>query len=463
MKYISTRGSGTSATFDEVVLTGLAPDGGLFVPDSIPDVTDVLPQWKHLSYRDLAAQIFGIFTDLPSGDIERIIARSYASFEEPDVVRVVKVGELHVLELFHGPTLSFKDIALQFLGNMFERLLAESGSELNILAATSGDTGSAAIHAVRGKARQRIFVMHPKGRISPSQERQMTSVLDENVYNLAVAGTFDDCQRIMKELFNDLEFKCRHSLGAVNSVNWGRILAQIVYYFYGAFRVMQATGSDRVRFSVPTGNFGDIFAGYVAYRMGLPIDRLVLATNENDILARFFKSGVYSIGTVKESVSPSMDIQVASNFERYLFYEVGGDGKMVSSLMKDLAANGRFSMATPSGEPHERIIVAGSGNTGATLKTIRETYVRSGYLMDPHTAVGAYVGSNYLDRGSPMIALATAHPAKFSGTIAAALGSSIASHNTIDRLTGLPTRCRLVAPNVGEVRSFLEEALSGNK
>lgn len=463
IRYVSTRGDSTPVKFSETVLAGLAPDGGLYVPERIPDVGVELAAWKKLTYRELAARIMGLYVDLPAADIERIVCRSYDAFPDRDVVRLVPAGDLDVLELFHGPTLSFKDIALQFLGNLFEHLLSRSGVELNILAATSGDTGSAAIHAVRGKKRLRIFVMHPKGRISPSQELQMTSVLDRNVFNIAIAGTFDDCQGIMKTLFADLEFKKRHSLGAVNSVNWARILAQIVYYFYGAFRVMERTGASRVRFSVPTGNFGDIFAGYLAYRMGLPVDRLVLATNENDILARFFGTGVYSIGPVKETVSPSMDIQVASNFERYLFYRTGEDGSRVAALMREFADRKSLTLPLPPAGDRDEIFAAGTGNTGATLTTIRETYRHTGYLMDPHTAVGAYVGARHISPESPVIVLATAHPAKFSGTIACAIGENIAHHPVIDRLTGMPTRCRLLPSDVNEVRSFLEETLGDGK
>ncbi|MEI6971117.1 MAG: threonine synthase [bacterium] len=459
MNYISTRGGAPSASFSSVVLDGMAPDGGLYLPGEIPDVTGRLPLWRSLGYRELAAEVVGLFADLPQAEVRELVDRSYDAFADDEVVRIVPVGGMHILELFHGPTLSFKDVALQFLGNLFDTLLERSGGELNILAATSGDTGSAAIHAVRGKKRLRIFVMHPKGRISPSQELQMTSVLDENVFNLAIDGTFDDCQGIMKSLFSDVEFKTRYSLGAVNSVNWARILAQVVYYFYAAFRVMERTGAGRVRVSVPTGNFGDIFAGYLACRMGLPSDMLVLATNENDILARFFESGTYSAGKVRETVSPSMDIQVASNFERYLFYRLGCDGKRVETLMKEFASNGRFTLQPANAEFGRGLIVAGSGDTASTLLTIRETYERAGYLLDPHTAVGAHVAARYMAPEAPMIVLATAHPAKFGATITDAIGKNIAHHPVIDRLTGQPTRCRLLPAKISDVRSFLMATL----
>ena len=320
MRYVSTRDGGTPLRFTDTVLTGLARDGGLFLPDQIPDARARLDAWRRLPYADLAFEIMRLFADdIPDDTLAEMIRKSYAAFRHAEVTPVVQAGGIHILELFHGPTLAFKDVALQFLGNLFEHVLAKTGAEMNIVAATSGDTGSAAIYGVRGRARIRIFVMHPHGRVSPVQERQMTTVTDANVHNLAVDGTFDDCQDIVKALFNDLAFRDANRLGAVNSINWARVLAQTVYYFYAAFRVQDATGAAQVRFAVPTGNFGDIFAGYVAWRMGLPIDKLVLATNENDILARYFGTGAYSLGDVAPTLSPSMDIQVASNFERYLY------------------------------------------------------------------------------------------------------------------------------------------------
>ena len=320
IRYVSTRGAQAPLAFKDAVMTGLARDGGLLIPDRIPQVGDRLEEWKDLDYPDLAFEIMRLFTDdLPDARLKALIGAAYSSFAHPDVCPVRKVGPLHVLELFHGPTLAFKDVALQFLGRLFEEILEERQGRLNILAATSGDTGSAAICGVRGQKRIHIFVMHPHGRVSALQERQMTSVLDDNVFNLAVQGSFDDCQLIMKTLFSDLPFKDAHALGTVNSVNWARVLSQIVYYFYAAFRVAEETGAAAVQFAVPTGNFGDILAGWYAKRMGLPIRRLVLATNENDILARFFNTGVYAKGTVVPTVNPSMDIQVASNFERWLY------------------------------------------------------------------------------------------------------------------------------------------------
>ncbi len=454
MRYISTRGGGGALSFDEAVMAGLARDGGLFLPAEIPDVRACLPAWRGLSYQALAVEVMARFVDLPRPELADLVARSYAGFAAPDVTPVREVGDFHLLELFHGPTLAFKDVALQFLGNLFDRLLARTGGRLNILGATSGDTGSAAIHGARGRRNLSIFILHPRGRTSAVQARQMTSVLDPNVFNLAVEGTFDDCQRIVKTLFGDLPFRDAHALGAVNSVNWARVLAQVVYYFHAGLRVMDRTGAAAVSFSVPTGNFGDIFAGYVAKRMGAPISRLVLATNENDILARFFATGVYAKGAVQQTTSPSMDIQVASNFERYLYYRLGCDGAAVSALMADFATTGRLSV--PGTDPD---IAAGRGTTAETADAIRRYYRGHGYLLDPHTAVGVAVAERHLRPDEPMICLATAHPAKFPAAIRDALGEDVARHPLIDGLMELPTRCTVVPATAAAVQTYLRQNL----
>ena len=458
MRYISTRGGGEPLKFKDTILAGLARDGGLFLPESIPEVSARLDSWRALPYQDLAFEIIRLFADdIPEAALRDIVARSYSTFRHAEVTPVVPVGPVHVLELFHGPTLAFKDVALQFLGNLFEYVLGDTGGEMNIVAATSGDTGSAAIYGVRGRERIRIFVMHPHGRVSPVQERQMTSVLDANVRNLAVDGTFDDCQDIVKELFGDLAFRDACKLGAVNSINWARVLAQIVYYFYAAFRVQAATGASKVRFAVPTGNFGDIFAGYVACRMGLPVDKLVLATNENDILSRSFNTGVYSLSEVEPTLSPSMDIQVASNFERYLYYLAGEDAVTLKRWMAGFKATG--SLTTP-GAAHG-CFAAGRGDTAMTLATVREYWDRHHYLLDPHTAVGVSVGSLFLDASAPMICLATAHPAKFGDAIVRATGQDLAHHPILDALSGLPTRLDIVPADAAVVAAIVKAAIAG--
>ncbi len=454
--YVSTRGQMPPVSFSRAVLMGLATDGGLLLPRVLPEVASELAAWRTLPYPKLAAEVMLPFvgTDLPADELRALVERSYAAFTHPDTIPVRRIGPVHIMELFHGPTLAFKDVALQFLGHVFEHILARTGDELNILGATSGDTGSAAIAGVRGKRNIRIFIMHPRGRTSPVQERQMTSVLDPNVHNIAILGTFDDGQRVLKQIFNDIPFKTRYRLGAVNSVNWARVLAQIVYYFHGAFRVQDATGCGAVQVCVPTGNFGDVFAGYLALRMGAPISRLILATNENDILARFFNTGVYQRGTVQPTTSPSMDIQVASNFERYLYYRLNWDSDALRQLMQTFARNGRIEMPGRDGD-----FAAGSATEEETLTAIRTYYRQYQYLPDPHTAVGLAVAERFLHEDEPTLCLATAHPAKFGETIARAVGKDVARHPAIDALQALPTRCKTLPASQAAVKAFIRDAL----
>jgi len=454
--YISTRGGVGPVPFDEAVMMGLADDGGLLLPAEIPDVRARLDEWRRLSWPELAVQVMIPFIGdaLDESTVRELVERSVRTFDHPEVTPVREVGPVHVLELYHGPTLAFKDVALQFLGNLFEHILRRRGDRMNILGATSGDTGSAAIHGARGRAGIHIFIMHPHGRVSRVQELQMTTVLDPNVHNIAVKGTFDDGQRVLKEVFNDLPFKKRRRLGAVNSVNWARILAQIVYYFYAAFRVRERTGAERVQFCVPTGNFGDIFAGYVAMRMGAPIARLILATNENDILARFFSSGEYRRGEVRATLSPSMDIQVASNFERYLYYRLGEDPQRVRAAMDEFARSGVIRIE--GGDP---AFVAGRGDREATLAAIREWWERWRWAPDPHTAVGLSVARRFLRKETPTICLATAHPAKFPDAVREALGDVPVRHPSIDELEGKPTRCTLLPAEKEAVEKFIVDEL----
>ena len=410
-----------------------------------------------MSYQDITFEIMKLFVDMPENELRHLIEKSYAPFAHPEIAPAVSVGPVQILELFHGPTLAFKDIALQFLSNFFEYYLGKENRKLNILGATSGDTGSAAIHGVAGRERINIFIMHPKGRVSPLQEKQMTSVLDANVFNIALEGTFDDGQHIMKSLFEDVAFKEKHALGAINSVNWARVMAQIVYYFSAGLYVMQTTGAKKVRFAVPTGNFGDVLAGYYAHKMGMPISRLVLATNENDILARFFNRGEYSKGKVVPTLSPSMDIQVASNFERYLFDRVGRDAQTLRTMMKAFNKSGTLSIPVEPGEPVDPLFIAGVGNTASTMSVIRRYYREFGYLLDPHTAVGVHVAEQHLDPEEPTICLATAHPAKFSQAIHEAIGQDIARHPSLDALRDAPTRSVDLPNSVRAVRGFIEK------
>ncbi len=457
MQYISTRGTTRPMGFQDAVLTGLAPDGGLLIPAEIPNVSALLDDWAKLSYQDITFEILRLFTDLPNDDLRELIDSSYANFRHPEIAPAWPVGPVHILELFHGPTLAFKDIALQFLSNFFEYILERTGRRLNILGATSGDTGSAAIHGVRGRERINIFIMHPHGRVAPLQEKQMTSVLDPNVFNIAIEGTFDDCQQIMKSIFNDLDFKEKYSLGAVNSVNWARVMVQIVYYFSAGLYVMTETESSHVRFAVPTGNFGDVLAGYYAARMGLPISHLILATNENDILARFFNTGEYSLGRVVPTLSPSMDIQVASNFERYLYYRLNADSEKLKAVMKEFATTGKLHVPLVSGGCVDDLFIAGVGTTADTLATIRKYHEQYGYLLDPHTAVGVHVAEQHLSRNDATVCLATAHPAKFSKAIQDAVGSDIAHHPVLDALRDAKTRMTVLPADEAAVRTFIED------
>lgn len=454
MLYKSTRGGDSRLPFKETVLTGLARDGGLMLPESVPDLSGALGRLATLRYQDLAVEIFREFADdIPVGSLRAIVEKSYSTFRAPEVTPLVGVGDIFVLELFHGPTFAFKDLALQFLGNLFEYVLRENGARLNVVAATSGDTGSAAIHGLRGRKGVSITVLHPFGRVSPVQALQMTSVLDANVHNLAIDGTFDDCQGIVKALFADLPFKDKYSLGAVNSINWARVMAQITYYFFAAFQAMARTGAKQVDFTVPTGNFGDVFAGYMAAKMGLPIRRLILATNENDILDRCFRTGVYSIGAVSATISPSMDIQVASNFERWLHYRFGEDPAKVSAAMAEFKATGSLRIA--DGAIGDRWLSSGRAGTEETLGTIRDTWRGAGYLLDPHTAVGVTVARKAGIGDVPMICLATAHPAKFPAAIERAVGEDIAHHPALDALKGAERRMTRLPADARAVAEFV--------
>ena len=462
MNYISTRGGIEAVGFQDAVLMGLADDGGLIVPESIPPAGERLDAWAELSYVDLAFEVLRLFAgDVPPADLKALIEKSYLGTFDGEVAPVRAVGPVHVLELWHGPTLSFKDVALQFLGNLFEYILARREGRLNILGATSGDTGSAAICGVRGRRGIEIFILHPAGRVSGIQERQMTCVLDANVHNIAVEGSFDDCQEIMKQLAGEVDFKRRYCLGAINSVNWARVVAQIVYYFHSVLGVRRATGAASVRVTVPTGNFGDILAAWYALRMGLPISKLILATNENDILSRFFHTGEYSRGPVHQTLAPAMDIQVASNFERYLYHHLGDDPRRLRTLMADFARDGRLTVDVPAGGAVDDVFIAAAGNRRQCLDTIRKYHQLYGYVLDPHTAIGVAVAESVGTDGEPMICVSTAHPAKFPEAIRQATGRDVAHHPAIDALADLPTRCTTVPNDKEAVRRLITEACHG--
>ena len=423
MKYISTRGGGEPQTFEQVLLTGLAPDGGLYVPTELPriDATQ-MADWKNLSYVDLAVEVVAPFVgdELPRSELERIIAESYAEFDHPEIAPVTELGDnVYLLELYHGPTLAFKDFALQVLGRLLDHVLKKNDQRVVILGATSGDTGSAALEGCRHSDHVDIFILHPHQRVSEVQRRQMTTVTGDNVFNLAVEGNFDDCQRIVKAAFADQSFlPADRQLVAVNSINRARILMQIVYYFSAALKL--GAPDKAVSFSVPTGNFGDIYAGYLAKHMGLPIDQLVVATNENDILHRFISNNDYSATQLSKTYSPSMDILVSSNFERYLFDMFGRDAKQLTDFMQRFGKEG-LSVSEEQWQQVQAMFDSASVNDDKTCQVIAEVRQATGKLLDPHTAVG--VESARIVRRSqdvPMVTLATAHPAKFGDAITAA-------------------------------------------
>jgi len=458
MRYISTRGGIAPISFSEAVMMGLSVDGGLLLPEKLPVVeAATAAAWEKLSYQELAFEVLRLFIDdIPAADLRELIRRSYATFRHPEITPLVAVGDCRIMELFHGPTLAFKDVALQLLGNLFEYLLAASGGRMNILGATSGDTGSAAIYGVRGKERINIFILHPHQRVSPIQERQMTTVLDPNVFNIAVRGTFDDGQAIVKAIFNDIPFKEKYHLGAVNSINWARIVAQVVYYVYAALKLTGSGRAGAVDFAVPTGNFGDIFAGYVARRL-LPsrIRRLILATNENNLLTRFVQDGDYSVGQVKATSSPSMDIQVASNFERYLYYLNDEDPARTREQMATFAKSGRLAFDAAAQARIQADFVSASTDETATIATIRDFHQHHGYLLDPHTAVGVHAGLACRQDDTPLVCLATAHPAKFGAAVEQAIGRPPELPPALAELAAKPTRCEILDAEEKTIKEFV--------
>lgn len=458
MQYISTRGGITAVPFTETVKMGLATDGGLLLPRTIPRIDRAtFESWQGLSYQDLAFEVMTRFIDdIPVSDLKALIKRSYEPFDHPDIAPLVHLDGLHILELFHGPTLAFKDIALQFLGNLFEYLLRRDDSFMNIIGATSGDTGSAAIYGVRGKERLNIFILHPHGRVSPIQERQMTSVTDANVFNIAIQGTFDDGQSIVKDIFGDVAFKERYHLGAINSINWARILAQVVYYVASCLHITSHENDRATTFAVPTGNFGDIFAGYIAKKM-LPegcISKLILATNANDILARMINQGDYSLGPVIATSSPSMDIQAASNFERYLYYLLDSSPQHVVAAMARFREQGSLRLEDCLGHIR-RDFVAVSVTEEEVLQTITEYHRNHGYILDPHTAVGVRAAMQQRAQGIPTVCLATAHPAKFAATVEQAIGRPLDLPASLAALLDLPTRCEIMPADRQEIQTYI--------
>ena len=465
MRYISTRGDQTQRQFCDILLEGLAPDGGLYLPVFYPQINDAtLSSWRGLSYAELAFEVLSLYIDdIPPEDLRALCAKTYTEevFGTAEIVPLKPLTEGLMLEaLSNGPTLAFKDMAMQLLGNLFEYELGRRGEELNIFGATSGDTGSAAEYAMRGKKGVRVFMTSPHGRMSPFQQAQMFSLQDQNIHNIAIEGVFDDCQDIVKAVSNDLVFKREHRIGTVNSINWARLLAQVVYYFAGYF---QATShnAQRVSFTVPSGNFGNVCAGHIARQMGLPIDHLVVATNENDVLDEFFKTGVYRVrGTQEtwETSSPSMDISKASNFERFVFDLLDRDGAKVKALFSQELQTGQFDLsgdvrfaraATQYG------FQSGRSTHQNRLDTIREVFEQCGVMIDTHTADGVKVAQEHRDASVPMIVLETALPIKFASTIVEALGREPDRPAKFNGIEELPRKVLVMAANVDQVKAYI--------
>ena len=480
MKYLSTRGHADRKSFCEILLEGLAPDGGLYLPEHYPQVdTATLTQWRGVyreqGYGALAFEVLSLYIDdIPAADLKAICLKTYtqAVFGTREIVplkQLEQVGSgaagtpIFLEALSNGPTLAFKDMAMQLLGNLFEYELARRGDELNIFGATSGDTGSAAEYAMRGKKGVRVFMTSPYGRMSPFQQAQMFSLLDENIHNIAVDGVFDDCQDMVKAVSNDLDFKRKYKIGTVNSINWARLMAQVVYYFAGYFQATQAD-TEQVSFTVPSGNFGNVCAGHVARMMGLPIAQLVVATNENDVLDEFFHTGVYRVrGTADthETSSPSMDISKASNFERFVFDLLGRDGARVKALFGEaLAQQGRFELGADPlfAQAASRYgFVSGKSTHANRLATLKDSYERLGVMMDTHTADGVKVAREHLQPGVPMIVLETALPIKFASTIVEALGREPERPPQFEGIEALPKKVVRMAADAQAAKSYIAQ------
>ncbi len=470
MLYLSTRGHAERKRFCEILLEGLAPDGGLYLPEHYPQVDDAAltrlrTTFNTQGYAALAFEVLSLYIDdIPAADLKALCAKTYTQdvFGTAAIVPVRPLeDDLYVEALSNGPTLAFKDMAMQLLGNLFEYELARRGEELNIFGATSGDTGSAAEYAMRGKKGVRVFMTSPHGRMSPFQQAQMFSLMDENIHNIAIEGVFDDCQDLVKAVSNDLDFKTKYKIGTVNSINWARLLAQVVYYFAGYFQATTAN-SQKVSFTVPSGNFGNVCAGHVARMMGLPVDALVAATNENDVLDEFFRTGVYRVrgsADTFETSSPSMDISKASNFERFVFDLLGRDAALTKDLFgAQLSQHGKFDL---SGNPHfaeaaSRYGFSSGKSTHANrLATIQDVHKRFGQMIDTHTADGVKVAREHVKGGVPMIVLETALPIKFAATIVEALGQEPNRPAKFEGIEALPKRVQVMKADVAQIKAYI--------
>ncbi|MCQ2914474.1 MAG: threonine synthase [Alphaproteobacteria bacterium] len=458
MKYISTRGNSPALNFEQVLLAGLAPDGGLYVPEVYPSFTkEEISNMANLNYAELAAKIMSKFTQgcLDENELLEITTKVYKNFAHKAVAPLKQLdSNLWVMQLFQGPTLAFKDYALQVVGQLFDTVLKKTNKHITIVGATSGDTGSAAIHGCKGCKNLDIFILHPHNRVSDVQRHQMTTVLDKNVHNIALEGTFDDCQSLVKDLFNNKNFREKHSLSAINSINWARIMAQVVYYFYAALNL--GAPHKKVSFAVPTGNFGNVFAGFVAKKMGLPIDQLVIGSNSNDILPRFLNSGIMEQKKVVPSISPSMDIQISSNFERFLFETLDRDSNKINELMKTFKAECKFQVSKEEISKISYEIKGLALNDSETKQTISEIYKNTSEIFDPHSAIGFKAGQHYAKKDIPMIILATAHPSKFPIPVKEATGVYPELPNYLSDLLSKKEEFTVLENNISKVIDFIE-------
>jgi len=458
MKYFSTRNKNLNCSFKEIFLRGLAPDGGLFIPQKLKIYNNSeLKELSKLKYTDLATEIISNFCvpDLEKNKLKALVEKAYKTFDSKDVVKIKKIGNLNLLELYHGPTLAFKDIAMQVIGNIYNEFNSTDKKTVNIIVATSGDTGSAAISALNGKPNINVFVLHPHNKISNIQRKIMTTIGSNNTYNIAIKGSFDDCQKIVKDMFNENEFREKINMSGVNSINWARIICQIVYYFYAAFKF----NNKKINFAVPTGNFGDVYAGYIAKKMGLGIDKLIVATNENDILKRVINTGEYKPGQVKPSFSPSMDIQVSSNFERLLFNIVGEDDKRVSLLMNELSSKGFFKLSREEVGIIKKDFCAEKINNKDTLSIIEEVEMKSNFILDPHTAT-AVGAAKKISNLSDTVVLGTAHPYKFLETVKMATGKDVQTPTQLSKIVDKKEKYDILENNISEIKNYILEKIA---
>jgi len=458
VEYISTRNKNLNFSFKDVFLRGLAPDGGLFIPKAIKTYNESeLQDLRKMSYVDLATEIISNFCspELESKKLSKLIKKSYKKFSTKDVVKIKKIGDINLVELYHGPTLAFKDIAMQVVGNMYDELKLSSKKIVNIIVATSGDTGSAAIAALNDRKNINVFVLHPHNKISKIQRKIMTTIGSNNIYNIAIKGTFDDCQKIVKDMFHENAFREKINMSGVNSINWARIVCQIVYYFYSTFKFQ----NKNINFSVPTGNFGDIYAGYMAKKMGLPIKQLIVATNENDILQRVINSGEYKPNKVKPSLSPSMDVQVSSNFERLLFDVLNQDDKKVSSLMSNLLFKGSFKLSSEEVNIIKKDFCAEKTSDKETLEIIKNFSDKYNFILDPHTAT-AVGAAKKINNGSETLILSTAHPYKFLETIKMATSKEVKTPSQLFNTLDKKEKYDILENNLLEVKNYILEKIN---